>query len=119
MRLTYVMAFVDDMDAATRFHRDVLHLPLRFQSPGWTEFDTGDVTLALHGASPERPHGTLQLGLATDDLEAFVARAAAHGVRCTRAPAPLHGTLIATFADVRGVEFTVSAPLSGAARPTG
>ena len=40
-RLTYVMKFVADMNRAVAFHRDVLGLSLKFQSPGWSEFDTG------------------------------------------------------------------------------
>jgi len=39
--LTYVIKFVADMDKAVRFHVDQLGLTLRFQSPEWSEFDTG------------------------------------------------------------------------------
>jgi lactoylglutathione lyase len=39
VKLRYVIAFVADMAAAVAFHRDVLGLPLRFQSPGWSEFE--------------------------------------------------------------------------------
>jgi lactoylglutathione lyase len=40
MKLNYVIKFVDDMDRAVEFYRDVLGLPLKFQSPGWSEFVT-------------------------------------------------------------------------------
>ncbi|MEQ1863077.1 MAG: hypothetical protein ABL996_00330 [Micropepsaceae bacterium] len=39
-RLTYVIEFVAEMDAAVRFHRDTLGLKLKFQSPEWSEFAT-------------------------------------------------------------------------------
>ena len=42
MKLNYVIEFVADMDRAVGFYRDVLGLPLRFQSAGWSEFSTGE-----------------------------------------------------------------------------
>ncbi len=51
MKLSYVIKFVGDMDRAVKFYRDVLGLPLKFESPGWSEFATGETTLALHPAS--------------------------------------------------------------------
>jgi len=48
MRLNYAIVFVSDMKRAVSFYRDVLGLPLRFDSPGWTEFATEGATLALH-----------------------------------------------------------------------
>ena len=41
MELKYVIKFVADMDRTVKFYRDVLGLPLKFQSPGWSEFVTG------------------------------------------------------------------------------
>ena len=58
MRVNYAIVFVSDMTRAVRFYRDVLGLPLRFESPHWTEFATDGATLALHdagGASPPSP----------------------------------------------------------------
>ncbi len=59
MKLGYVIKFVADMNRAVKFHRDVLGLPLKFESPGWSEFVTGETTLALHPASEKNPAGTL------------------------------------------------------------
>lgn len=73
-RLTYVMKFVADMDRAVRFHRDTLGLSLKFQSPGWSEFSTGEVTLALHPATEGKPAGSVELGFQIPDLEARHAR---------------------------------------------
>jgi lactoylglutathione lyase len=75
MKLNYAMKFVADMDKAVAFHRDVLGLALRFQSPGWSEFETGETTLALHAASDEHPAGSVQLGFGSENLEGFYARA--------------------------------------------
>ena len=41
MKFNYVIEFVTDMDRAVKFYRDALGLPLKFQSPGWSEFSTG------------------------------------------------------------------------------
>ena len=62
MKLTYVIKFVANMDAAVEFYRDTLGLPLKFQSPGWSEFATGDTALALHPASDKNPPGKVELG---------------------------------------------------------
>ena len=51
VQLSYVIEFVGDMERAVKFYRDVVGLPLKFQSPEWSEFSTGDTTLALHPAS--------------------------------------------------------------------
>lgn len=61
-KLVFAIAYVADMEKATAFYRDTLGQTVRFATPFWTEFDTGDVTLALHPASPDKPAGHLQLG---------------------------------------------------------
>ena len=48
-RVDYVMITVSDMARSVRFYRDTMGIPLKFESPQWTEFDTGDTVLALHG----------------------------------------------------------------------
>ncbi len=47
-KLGYVIKFVSDMGKAVKFYRDVLGLQLKFESPDWSEFVTGETTLALH-----------------------------------------------------------------------
>jgi catechol 2,3-dioxygenase-like lactoylglutathione lyase family enzyme len=86
MRLTYVMKFVSNMDTAVKFYRDTLGLPLKIQSPGWSEFATGDITLALHPASEKNPPGKVELGFSVEDLKAFHADLAAKGVQFPMAP---------------------------------
>ena len=55
MRVNYAIIFVSDMKRAVAFYRDVLGLPLKFESPGWTEFATDGATLALHAAKATAP----------------------------------------------------------------
>jgi lactoylglutathione lyase len=49
-KLGYAIVFVTDMKRGVAFYKDVLGVPLRFDSPEWTEFDMNGVTLALHAA---------------------------------------------------------------------
>ena len=53
MRLSFAIVFVSDMERSVAFYRDVIGLTLRFESPGWTEFDTGGATLALHASEAQ------------------------------------------------------------------
>ena len=108
MRLTYVMKFVADMDAAVAFYRDTLGLELRFQSPDWSEFVTGETTLALHASSEKNPAGRCELGFGVDDIEAFHREKVAQGVVFPRPPKDEHGTKLATFLDCDGAQVSVS-----------
>lgn len=109
MRFNYAIKFVADMDKAIAFYRDTLGLELKFESPYWSEFDTGETTLALHPASAENPAGGVQLGLGVEDLDAFYARREALGITFTEAPKNVHGTPIARFQDSEGADVSVSA----------
>ncbi|MDA1194381.1 MAG: VOC family protein [Planctomycetota bacterium] len=113
MRLGYAIVAVSDMDRSTAFYRDLLGLPVRFQSSHWTELDAGATTLALHAASsPDgaptgHPAGTCWPGFSVEDLDAFHARMVKHGVVCTQEPKPLHGTKLANYVDPDGLPFSV------------
>jgi catechol 2,3-dioxygenase-like lactoylglutathione lyase family enzyme len=108
MRLNYAIRFVVDMDKAVAFYRDTLGLDLKFQSPFWSEFDTGETTLALHPASPENPAGTVQLGFGVDSLGELYARRDELGITFTQPPTEMHGTHIARIRDCEGAELSVS-----------
>jgi lactoylglutathione lyase len=117
VRLTYAIVFVSDMERSVAFYRDVLGLPLRFRSPGWTEFDTGGATLALHAADgpasagrpgPDLPPGRCRPGLSVTDLDAFHARVEAQGVPCVQEPEDLFGARIAQYADPDGLTVSVA-----------
>jgi catechol 2,3-dioxygenase-like lactoylglutathione lyase family enzyme len=71
MKLNYVIEFVADMDRGVKFYRDVLGLSLKFQSPGWSEFSTGETSLGLHPGSEKNPAGSIELGFNVTNLEKF------------------------------------------------
>jgi predicted enzyme related to lactoylglutathione lyase len=108
MRLNYAIKFVSDMDSAVAFYRDTLGLKLGFQSPFWTEFETGETKLALHPASAENPAGSVQLGLGSDDLDKLHSEAQARGMVFTSPPTDVHGTRIARIRDPDGAEISLS-----------
>ena len=107
MRLNYAIKFVGDMDSAVRFYCDTLGMTLLFQSPFWSEFDTGETKLALHPASDENPAGSVQLGLGVEDLDSFHADALNNGISCTSPPRDVHGSRIARFLDPDGAEISI------------
>jgi hypothetical protein len=82
---------------------------VKFASPYWTEFATGETMLVLHPATPDHPAGSFGLGLRVPDLAACCDELAAHGVPCTLTPTPQSGTTLARFVDADGAEFTVGA----------
>ncbi len=117
MRLTYAIIFVSDMQRSVVFYQDVLGLPLRFESPGWTEFATEGATLALHGGegteSPRDPAlaeaaGRCRPGLSVPDLDAFHRRMVEQGVPCLQEPQDIFGDRIAQYADPDGLVLAVS-----------
>jgi lactoylglutathione lyase len=55
-QIDYTMIIVSDMERSVEFYRDKLGIPLKFQSPDWTEFATGTTTLALHGGGVRAEH---------------------------------------------------------------
>jgi lactoylglutathione lyase len=60
-QIDYVMIIVSDMNLSVRFYRDLLSIPLKFESPEWTEFVTGATTLALHSGGVKRPVASEEL----------------------------------------------------------
>jgi catechol 2,3-dioxygenase-like lactoylglutathione lyase family enzyme len=105
---THAIKFVADMDAAIAFYRDVMGLKLRFASPGWSEFETGAVTLALHPVTERNPAGTVELGFTAPDLAATYAGRDAERLSFTGPPKDLHGRLIAHVLDSEGAEVSLS-----------
>jgi len=78
-KVDYVMVLVSDMNRAIQFYRDKLGLPLKFESPNWTEFQSGATTLALHGGGVKAGHpvhgdgkekfaGSCSIGFNVEDL---------------------------------------------------
>jgi lactoylglutathione lyase len=112
----YIVIYVSDMQRSTAFYRDTLGLPLRFTSPGWTEFDTGSVTIALHTTGVEKlpamparpPAGQAHLGFVVDDLEAVYEELKARDVHFSLPPQKQPtGRTLAVLNDPDGLGITL------------
>jgi lactoylglutathione lyase len=111
MKLSYVIKFVADMNRAVKFYRDVLGLGLKFESPGWSEFVTGETTLALHPASEKNPAGAVELGFTVADIQKFHGAMSAKGVQFSMPPTKQDfGGLLAQFVDSEGGHCSVGSP---------
>jgi lactoylglutathione lyase len=120
VQLSYAIVFVSDMARSVAFYRDVLGLPLRFETSHWSELATEGATLALHasdgasesepgGGDPRRhPAGRCRPGLSVPDLDAFHRRMLEHGVRCIEPPKEVFGARIAQYVDPDGLPISVS-----------
>ena len=114
---SYVMVNVSDMTRSVEFYRDKLGLKLRFDSLGWTEFETGTTTIALHhvGGAPAPPiqkgqdcepqPGTCQIAFSVDDIETTHAELSSRGVRFVMPPTPRpqEGIVLAVAIDPDGL----------------
>jgi lactoylglutathione lyase len=104
-----VIKFVTDMNKAVKFYCDTLGLQLRFESPGWSEFATGETTLALHPASDRNPAGKVEFRFTVVDVEAFYRDMSAQGVRFSIPPTKQDfGGLLAQFVDSEGAHCSVA-----------
>jgi len=85
------MVIVSDMTRSIRFYRDTLGLSLKFESPDWSEFQTGTTTLALHGGGKPRSGevhelgegmiaGTCSIGFNADNLDSAYEELKSKGV---------------------------------------
>jgi len=100
-QLDYTMVIVSDMDRSVEFYRDRLGIPLKFQSPEWTEFATGATTLALHGGGvrsqnppagdPSKIAGACSIGFNVDDVEKTYEELQAKGIRFVMPPTQREG----------------------------
>ena len=116
-KLSYAIVFVSDMGRSVGFYRDVLELPLKFESPGWSEFANEGTTIALHQA-PARAAGTdgeragsCRLGFQVPDLDAVHRDLLAKQVTCSSPPqTQQYGIRQAVYRDPDGLAFTVAQP---------
>jgi lactoylglutathione lyase len=93
-KVDYVMVTVSDMGRSVEFYRDKLGVPLKFESPDWTEFQTGATTLALHGGGKPQPPssdfgpkaGACSIGFNVPNLDQAYEELKAKGVRFVMPP---------------------------------
>jgi lactoylglutathione lyase len=100
--VNYIMVTVSDMARSVEFYRDKLGLMLKFESPDWTEFQTGTATLALHGGGVPRGQsggehqgisyaGTCSIGFNVENLDTVYAMLTARGVSFVMPPMQREG----------------------------
>jgi lactoylglutathione lyase len=123
-KVDYVMVNVSDMSRSIAFYRDTLGLPLKFESPGWSEFDTGATTLALHlgsraAGSEALPHlgpiaGTCSLGFGVPDLKSTYAELQKRGAHFVMPPTdqPNEGIRLAVCIDPDGLPISFAETIS-------
>ena len=113
-KVDYIMINVSDMNRSVAFYRDVLGIPLRFDSPGWSEFETGTTTLALHAApAGGAPHssptaGSCSIGFSVADLDKTHAELQSRGARFVMPPTdrPEEGIRLAVCVDPDGLSIS-------------
>ena len=123
----YIMVTVSDMKQSIEFYRDKLGLPLKFESPGWTEFQTGASTLALHGggkpqpvasmADRETPYaGTCSIGFSTADLDKTYEELKTRGINFVMPPTrrDQEGIMLAVCVDPDGLPVSFAQMLEAA-----
>jgi lactoylglutathione lyase len=123
-KVDYIMVNVSDMSRSVAFYRDILGLSLKFESPGWSEFQTGATTLALHltgarvsgeGREPAQPAaGTCSIGFSVEDLAATHRELAARGAAFVLAPTEQadEGIRLAVCVDPDGLAISFAEPLT-------
>jgi len=100
-QLDYTMVVVSDMQRSVEFYRDTLGIPLKFQSPDWTEFLTGTTTLALHGGGvksavppagdPTKQAGSCSIGFNVEDVDKTYEELKAKGINFVMPPMQREG----------------------------
>ena len=100
-QIDYTMVVVSDMQRSVEFYRDKLGLTLKFQTPDWTEFQTGTTTLALHGGGvvsasppavdPSKQAGSCSIGFNVEDVDKTYQELQAKGIRFVMPPTQREG----------------------------
>ncbi len=116
MRVNYVIIFVSDMKRSVSFYRDVVGLPLKFETPEWTEFATEGATWALHKTDVSNPDdrnpgmesaGQCRPGFSVPNLDGFHKKMVEKKVKCVQEPREVFGARIAQYKDPDGLTIGV------------
>jgi lactoylglutathione lyase len=113
-KVDYIMVTVSNMARSVEFYKDKLGIPMKFGTPEWTEFQTGNTTLALHGGgkpqdapkdSGAHQAGTCSIGFNVDNLDLAYEQLQAKGVRFVMPPTerPGEGIKLAVAVDPDGL----------------
>ncbi len=110
MRIKYTIVYVSDMASSVSFYRDVLGIPIKFESPGWTEFLTDGATLALHKSDGP---AECRHGFQVPNLDEFHERMIKNNVQCAQEPTETFGVRIGQYVDPDGLVFSVGEARTG------
>jgi lactoylglutathione lyase len=114
-RMTAAIVNARDVAGAKAYYRERLGLHATMDSPWWTQYDTGAVSLALH-PRVERPMAEqhhsqpLSFGFAVNDLMSWVDDARTRGVQFLSAPEDEGFGLMADAIDPDGNVITIREP---------
>jgi lactoylglutathione lyase len=112
------------MGRSVAFYRDTLGLRLKFESPGWSEFETGATTLALHPGTRSASSqavaqagpaaGTCSLGFSVPDLNRTYAELRERGAHFVMPPTEQanEGIRLAVCIDPDGLTISFAEPLA-------
>jgi catechol 2,3-dioxygenase-like lactoylglutathione lyase family enzyme len=125
--LTLINLFVEDLDAARAFYRDVLALDLAFEDENASAYKLGAVLVNLLTVSAAREQIApakvadpdagvrVQLAITVDDIDAECAALAAKGVTLVNGPENQPwGMRTSCFADPAGHLWELAQPIAGA-----
>ncbi len=100
-QIDYTMIVVSEMSRSVEFYRDRLGIPLKFESPDWTEFETGTTTLTLHGGGvkpttppagdPTKQAGSCSIGFNVSDVDKTFQELKAKGINFVMPPTQREG----------------------------
>jgi catechol 2,3-dioxygenase-like lactoylglutathione lyase family enzyme len=110
-----VTLFVEDLDAARKFYRDVFGLPIHFEDENSAVFNFGNTLINLlrtteapeliapAAVAPPEAGARMQLTIGVDDVDAMCAELARRGVELLNGPMDLPwGIRTASFRDPGG-----------------
>jgi lactoylglutathione lyase len=119
-KVGYSRIIVSDLKRSVAFYRDVLGVPLKYESDGWAEFATLGTRLALKTGAPpvasipeksadgQPIAGRVGIAFEVKNLDQLYRDLSAKGVRFTQPPTDeAHGGRTATLLDPDGLEIAL------------
>ncbi|MCW8823546.1 MAG: VOC family protein [Ignavibacteriaceae bacterium] len=117
MKVNYVIIFVSNMNFSVGFYKNVIGLPLKFETPEWSEFEVEGATIALHKSetgksslksSDKAVAGSCRPGFSVHNLDEFHKQMIENNVTCFQEPKEVFGAMIAQYLDPDGLVISVS-----------
>jgi predicted enzyme related to lactoylglutathione lyase len=109
-----IILFVQDMNRAVLFYRDVLGLPIRYpqgleayDDQMWVEFDLGETSLALHGGAGEEPGSLHELVFHVENVPQARKKILSAGIKIGEIRDLEDGSPIAEGVDPAGHRFAI------------